>query len=322
MGLTKDYLTDEFTDMGYVVEFDTFNHSSVEQYNIICRRHGTDTTGKYMIVGAHYDTRGGPGVGDNGSGVVTVLEIAELLSDLNPRITVEFVLYSAEEVGLIGSEHHARFKTDYDNLVWMFNLDQIAGKAGELNDYIIIERDEEAVPEANNEPSHRIVDTLKTLCELYTDLNPVIDRAYSSDYMSYEKREAVIAGLYQDNLGTFGHSQFDNLENVDTASLRQVVRFAMVSVLHFADVSFETTPVISKRASSCSIAKSHNDLIINSIEPFNEVSIYDLKGRTVYHKSFRRQLKMTIDLTNSLLPGMYVVRLAGDQPFEPQKFVH
>lgn len=59
-----------------------------------------------VLVGAHYDTvQGSPGVDDNGSGVVALLEIARLLS---PRMghfnnTVMLVAFDLEEKGILGS---------------------------------------------------------------------------------------------------------------------------------------------------------------------------------------------------------------------------
>ncbi len=64
---------------------------------------------RVVVVGAHLDSViEGPGINDNGSGTATILEIAEQLAALRtePRNTLRFALWGAEERGLLGSEHY------------------------------------------------------------------------------------------------------------------------------------------------------------------------------------------------------------------------
>ncbi len=88
----------------------------VEIVNVVARLRGKDS--RIIVVGAHYDTiaiiREGkrrrvdfegraPGVNDDGSGTAAVLELARILSKSSPDHTIYFVLFSAEEEGLVGS---------------------------------------------------------------------------------------------------------------------------------------------------------------------------------------------------------------------------
>ena len=59
-----------------------------------------------MIISAHWDTvEDSPGVDDNGSGVVAVLEVARIISGIkNNSNTVIFALFDKEEVGCEGSK--------------------------------------------------------------------------------------------------------------------------------------------------------------------------------------------------------------------------
>ncbi|MCL4368983.1 MAG: DUF5719 family protein, partial [Actinobacteria bacterium] len=53
-----------------------------------------------LVVGGHYDTHkgsGSPGANDNGSGTVTVLELARCISVMPARANVRFVLFGGEE---------------------------------------------------------------------------------------------------------------------------------------------------------------------------------------------------------------------------------
>lgn len=81
--------------------------------NVVAYVPGTDPElrDEYITVGAHLDHIGenaagiNNGADDNASGSVAVLEVAEAVA-MNPtRRSVVFLLYSAEESGLIGSRH-------------------------------------------------------------------------------------------------------------------------------------------------------------------------------------------------------------------------
>ncbi len=64
---------------------------------------------RIVVVGAHLDSvTEGPGINDNGSGTAAILEIAEQLAALRiePRNTLRFAFWGAEESGLLGSKHY------------------------------------------------------------------------------------------------------------------------------------------------------------------------------------------------------------------------
>jgi hypothetical protein len=62
---------------------------------------------KVIVVGAHLDSVGpGDGINDNGSGSAGILEIAEQLRQVRPQNKIRFIWFSAEESGLLGSEHY------------------------------------------------------------------------------------------------------------------------------------------------------------------------------------------------------------------------
>ncbi|HVF13309.1 MAG TPA: M28 family metallopeptidase [Acidimicrobiales bacterium] len=60
-----------------------------------------------VVVGAHLDSvAAGPGINDNGSGSSTILEVALQMAKVNPRNTVRFIWFGAEELGLLGSRYY------------------------------------------------------------------------------------------------------------------------------------------------------------------------------------------------------------------------
>lgn len=95
---------------------------------------------EYIVVGAHYDHIGrglshdptvssGPifnGADDNASGTATVLAVAEALSKRPLNRSVMFVFFSAEELGLIGSQYFVQNPpVPLDRIVAMINLDMV-----------------------------------------------------------------------------------------------------------------------------------------------------------------------------------------------------
>lgn len=48
----------------------------------------------------------GPGINDDGSGIIGILEVALQLASYRTNNAVRFCFWSAEEFGLLGSEHY------------------------------------------------------------------------------------------------------------------------------------------------------------------------------------------------------------------------
>lgn len=99
-------------------EFDIRNHfqmGPVPYHNIVARIEGSKHPDEYVIVGAHldsYDVASG-GV-DCGSGVSVVMEVARMLkaAKAKPERTILFILFAAEEMGLVGSQAWAEQHSD------------------------------------------------------------------------------------------------------------------------------------------------------------------------------------------------------------------
>lgn len=71
----RDYLVQQLTNLGLKVETQKFSGTE----NVLARLDGSDSGGAVLLQ-AHYDSYGGPGAADNGSGVAALLEIARALS--------------------------------------------------------------------------------------------------------------------------------------------------------------------------------------------------------------------------------------------------
>jgi Zn-dependent M28 family amino/carboxypeptidase len=100
-----------------------------DTFNVIGTKLGRRST-HIAMSGAHLDSVAeGPGINDNGSGTAALLVIAEEMSRLGiqPRNTVRFAFWGAEEVGLIGSDFYVNSLTQsqLDNIGVYLNFDMV-----------------------------------------------------------------------------------------------------------------------------------------------------------------------------------------------------
>ena len=88
---------------------------------------GAEQPERKVLLIAHRDTVTSPGVSDNGSGQVIMLEIARVLAQHPPKRTVEFVSLGAGEVlGCVGSWTYVeRHKDKLDQIDAVINLDAV-----------------------------------------------------------------------------------------------------------------------------------------------------------------------------------------------------
>lgn len=92
--------------------------------NVIATRPGTRP--ETVIFGAHYDSvEAGPGANDNASGAAAVLELART-APAGP-LTLRFIAFSAEELGLLGSRHYVSTLSQQERqqIVAMVSLDMV-----------------------------------------------------------------------------------------------------------------------------------------------------------------------------------------------------
>lgn len=111
------------------VEASTLNETKTT-WNLVANTK-TGRTDRVVVVGAHLDSvPEGPGIEDNGSGSASNLEIALQFAALkiSPVNQVRFAWWSAEEAGLLGSEHYVAnlTKTQKQHIALNLNFDMIA----------------------------------------------------------------------------------------------------------------------------------------------------------------------------------------------------
>jgi aminopeptidase S len=126
-----DYVVGVLGSAGYDVSTPTYvpEDGGGSQRNIIAQTRSGDPHSVVMI-GAHLDSvEDGPGIVDNGSGVATLLEIANQLSPSAPiRNAVRFAFFGSEEDGAIGSTAYVESlpAEDRGKILLYLNVDMVA----------------------------------------------------------------------------------------------------------------------------------------------------------------------------------------------------
>lgn len=109
----------------------------VPAFNTIARIEGTEKPEEYIVLSAHFDSwDGGTGATDNGTGTVTMMEIARILKKLypNPKRTIIVGLWGSEEQGLNGSRAFVRDNPSIvENIQVVFNQDNGTGRVTSIN---------------------------------------------------------------------------------------------------------------------------------------------------------------------------------------------
>jgi hypothetical protein len=93
-----DWIDGELAAMGYEVHRERFEVEGQQVANLLAQRPGTGASPRCLVVGAHYDTVAeSPGANDNGSGVVTTLELARSFADRSGEHDLRFAFFVNEE---------------------------------------------------------------------------------------------------------------------------------------------------------------------------------------------------------------------------------
>lgn len=312
--------------------YESWGYTSIEQhevsawgetgYNLIVTKTGTVYPDTYIIIDGHYDTINGPGANDNGSGTVILLELARILKDIPTEYSIKFIHFTAEEWGLIGSYQYVEDIVLPQNLDirLVFNIDQVGGIAGDINDTITCEQDE-SQPNGNNSQSAQFTNQLMNCVELYSELETNLGEAYGSDYVPFQEEGFVVTGLYEFNESPYPHSPGDTLENVDFNFIHQVAKATMGALCHFAVVQ-EDMGVNDSQLGSVKVYPNPVDkaLTVNAnLEKITKMQLTDLTGKIVWTSSQTENLT-TID-TSHLPNGVYLLNLTGEKLNSSKKII-
>lgn len=226
-------------------------------YNVVGRLEGSDPAlaDEFIVVGAHYDHlgMGGPGslapdveavhngADDNASGTALLLELARYFGeqpDLRPARSLIFVAFSAEEMGLIGSEHFVSDPpVDLERIAAMVNFDMVGRlKDGELQVF-----GTETAKEFD-----ALLDSLDAASDL--SLSRVGDGYGPSDQTSFYAREIPVLHFFTGTHSEY-HRPEDDWQLINAAGMVRVGHLAIGTIRALGGRSERLTLVQQERPS-------------------------------------------------------------------------
>lgn len=132
--LLKRYLKMGKLKVRMTVENESFTNKTA---NIVGELPGKNED-DVVLIGGHYDCHdNSPGAGDNGSGVITILELARILASKGVEFekTIRFVFFGVEELACVGSSFYVLNHLDeLDKIKLMLNVDSPAARGGKTFD--------------------------------------------------------------------------------------------------------------------------------------------------------------------------------------------
>ena len=217
---------------------------NVQTENVMAYLEGGDKKDEVLVVSSHYDHIGispdgqiNNGANDDGSGTVSVLELAQAFSNAKaegrgPRRSVLFLTVVGEEKGLLGSEYYADYSPvlPLENTVADLNIDMV-GRVDDLhrakspNDnyiYVIgsdkLSSDLHKISEAQN-AEH----TKMELDYKYNDPQDPERIYYRSDHYNFAKHKIPII-FYFNGLHADYHRPTDDVDKIDFKLAEKTVR--------------------------------------------------------------------------------------------------
>jgi len=209
-----------------------FTYSGKRTNNIIAIKRGSTNPREIVVIGAHMDSTSqspstlAPGCIDNGSGTVAVMLAAKAMANITSDRTIYYVLFSAEEQGLIGSEYFVdEADSDGLNIVAALTMDMI----GYSNRYygVLIEG-------TQNADIRELMDLFESNIKQFTQLTT--EKAYfsyGSDHVSFQQAGIpAFLAIEQDNTdyGQY-HRTTDTITYLDLNQSMDILK-GMVGTLY------------------------------------------------------------------------------------------
>jgi hypothetical protein len=223
--------------------------------NIICNQEGSGTAhdnnnnnnNHLILISAHYDSRmqdlnqtdaRAPGADDNASGVTAILELARILSQVDLKNDIQFVLFSGEEQGQWGSTAYVNYlQTNNTKLDLVINLDMIGYPTLGL-DNIVIEYDLGNIA-TNDIYSKKIGQFIEQIALDYTNLEASLHPLGKTDLIPFEATGKTVIGIHDggSKLNPNYHSTSDIPDTLNIEYLTSVTKLVLATILKIDELN-------------------------------------------------------------------------------------
>jgi Zn-dependent M28 family amino/carboxypeptidase len=224
-------------------------NNNISKQNLSSSSHYNNT----IIIGAHYDSRAkninntyarAPGADDNASGVSAVLELTRILSHLDLKYNLHFVLFSGEEQGLWGSKNYVKYLDNNNrtkNIDLYINFDMIGHPPSNESNKVILEYDVGNKYEKNDKYSKTIALFIKQIASKYTNLNATLSKLEGSDFISFEASNITVIGIHDEGpeKNPHYHNSTDLPDTLNIAYLTSVTKMTLATILELDNLTIK-----------------------------------------------------------------------------------
>jgi Zn-dependent M28 family amino/carboxypeptidase len=224
--------------------------------NIICNQEGSgearDNNNNdhhpLILISAHYDSRmqdinqtnaRAPGADDNASGVAAVLELARILSQVDLKNNIQFVLFSGEEQGQWGSTAYVNYlQTNNTKRDLIINLDMIGYPALGL-DNVVIEYDLGNKFTTNDMYSKKVGRFVEQIALDYANLEASLHPLGKTDLIPFEAMGKTVIGIHDggSKLNPNYHSTSDTPDTLDIEYFTSVTKLVLAAILKIDELN-------------------------------------------------------------------------------------
>lgn len=297
--------------------------------NILAIQWGTKTPEEYVICGAHYDSWNGdttdpdtvrsPGADDNASGVAGIWETARLLSQHKFDRTIIYASWSAEELGLIGSEAYAKECAEKRmDIVGYFNMD--------MNGYLQEGSDIHMHVVYVNQDS-LLANMFFDVCHTYFPDMPVRQNWMphgDSDFSSFNRSGYPALHPFEDVHASspYIHTRQDIL-GVSVNNLEQSRRFAQINlgaVAHLAGLN--STDIEEPKMTAVAIYPNPTQNAVNIVaeDGLQRIVVQNLIGQLIDNKTLNAESRYVLN-TSAYASGLYLVSVVTKKGVSTQRLI-
>lgn len=331
----QDWLCDTYRGLGidslslhdFVVSYQDSLYETSD--NVIAIQKGLVYPNEYVVCGAHYDSYNlspghpdslrAPGADDNASGVSGVLEMARLLSQCKFERSIMYCNWSAEEIGLKGSEAYAKDCAErLVDIVGYFNLDMIGylKEGSDIHVHLMYTTRDSL-----------IANYVFNFSEIYFPEMPIRQNWLTwgdSDYSSFNRSGYAAVHTFEDvhDSSPFIHTP-DDILGVSVNNMDQAKRFTELNLGLVATLAglIDTSVEEADPEQLIVYPNPVSETLFVKGESIQQLEVYNLLGQRILFQSYADQEECRIGV-GALIPGIYFVRVTQcDGSFITEKVV-
>ncbi len=240
------YAESIYRNLGIQVGFHNYKVRGRALRNVVAEIPGKTQPNKILLIGSHIDSTAGgtsrpepvaPGADDDGSGCVTIFEVARALKQLSLDYTVRFVHFSGEEQGLWGSYAYSDVVAkEGKEIIGLLQIDMVGYSKSETNRVDIHDgRDRNG--------SHFLVAELTRQVKRYglklapydTHNHAMDDRSDHAGFLDHGYKAVLISAEFTDEaFNPNYHSTNDRVSTLNLPFMVEVIRMIIATAADLA----------------------------------------------------------------------------------------